>query len=58
LAFNDTYGTYQLLACADDFNIWRVSVHSIKENGEGLVMTSKESGQEVNAYKTKYMAMS
>jgi hypothetical protein len=23
-----------------------------------LVMTSKESGQEVNAYKTKYMAMS
>jgi hypothetical protein len=52
------YGTYQLLVYANDFNILRGSVHTIKENAEALVMTSKETGLEVNADKTKYMVMS
>ena len=33
-------------------------VHSIKEHAEALVVASKETGLEVNADKTKYMAMS
>ena len=34
------------------------SVHAIKKNTESLVVASKEIGVEVNADKTKYMAMS
>ena len=34
------------------------SLHAIKVNAEALVVGSKESGLEVNAYKTKYMVMS
>jgi len=34
------------------------SVHSVKENVEALIVASKEIGLEVNADKTKYMAMS
>ena len=34
------------------------NVHSIKENTEALVVTSKKTGLEVNADKTKYMVMS
>jgi hypothetical protein len=36
---------------------WAV-VHTIKENAETLAVASKENGLEVNADKTKYMAMS
>jgi sorting nexin-29 len=50
--------THQLLDYADDVNILGGSVHTIKENGEALVTASKENGLDVNADKTKYMAMS
>jgi len=52
-------GTYQLLVYADDANIMGGSVRTIQENAAlvGLV-ASKETGLEVNADKTKYMAIS
>jgi len=34
-----------------------VSVHTIKQNTDALVVASKENGLEVNADKTKYMIM-
>jgi len=34
------------------------SIHTIKKNAEPLVAASKETGLEVNADKTKYMAVS
>ena len=34
------------------------SIHTIEKNTEALVFTSKETGQEVNADKVKYMVMS
>jgi len=54
------YGTHQLLVYADDINtrILGGSVHTVKENAEALVLSSKENGLEVNADKTKYMVMS
>ena len=55
LKLNDTH---QLLVYADDVNILRWSVYTIKENGEALEVASKETGLEVNADKTKYMIMS
>ena len=54
LKFN---GTHQLLVEAD-VNILGGSVHTIKKKAEVLVVASKETGLEVNADKTKYMAMS
>jgi hypothetical protein len=51
-------GTDQILVYADDVNILRGSVHTVKENAEALVVATKESGIEVNADKTKYMIMS
>jgi len=36
--------TLQLLVYVDDFNILGGSVHTVKGNGESLVMASKESG--------------
>jgi len=51
-------GTLQLLAYADDVNILGGSVHTVKENAEGLVVAAKEIRLEVNADKTKYMIMS
>jgi len=51
-------GTHQLLAYADDVNTLGGSVHTIKENAQALIVTSKEIGLEVNADKTKYMVMS
>jgi hypothetical protein len=51
-------GTHQLLAYADDVNISGGSVHTVKENAEALVVTTKEIGLEVNADKTKFMVMS
>jgi len=55
LKFN---GTHQLLFYADDVNILGGSAHNNKENGEAMVVASKEIGLEVNADKTKYMVMS
>jgi hypothetical protein len=51
-------GTHQLLVYVDDVNMLGRSIHSIKKNGEDLVISSKETGLEVNAEKTKYMVMS
>jgi len=48
-------GTHQLLAYADDINILRGSVETVKKNAEALVAATKETGLEVNADKTKYM---
>jgi hypothetical protein len=55
LKLNDTH---QLLAYADDVNILGGSVHTVKENAEGLLVATKEIGLEVNADKSKYMVMS
>jgi hypothetical protein len=35
-------GTHQLLVYADDVNILEGSVHTVKENAEALIVTSKE----------------
>ena len=51
-------GTHQLLVYADDVNIFRGSVHTIKKNAEVLAVASKETGVQVNTDKTKYMVMS
>ena len=51
-------GTHQLLLYADDVNILGGSIHTIKENTETLIVSSKENGLEVNADKTKYRVMS
>ena len=51
-------GTHQLLVYADDVNILGGSIHTLKENAEALVATSREIGLEVSADKTKYMVMS
>jgi hypothetical protein len=46
------------LAYADDVNIVRVNIDSIKNNKETLLDSSKEVGLEVNPEKAKYMLMS
>ena len=51
-------GTHRLVVYADDFNILGGSVHTVKENGEALVVASKENELEVNACKAKFMVMS
>jgi len=51
-------GTHQLLAYADDVNILRGSVGTVKKNAEALVAAAKEIRLEVNAHKTKYMTVS
>ena len=51
-------GTHHLLVYADDVNILRGSLLTVKENAEALVVGSNEIGLEVNADKTKYMIMS
>jgi hypothetical protein len=43
-------GTHQLLVYGADVNILGGSVHTVKENAEILVVASKETGLEVNAY--------
>jgi len=42
-------GTHQLLVYANDVNILGGSVHTVKENAEALIVTSKEILLEVNA---------
>jgi len=51
-------GTHQLLAYADDVNVFGGSVDTVKKNAEALVAATKEIGLEVNAHKTKYMTVS
>jgi len=51
-------GTHQFLAYADDVNILRGGIHTLKENAETLVAATREIGLEVCADKTKYMVKS
>jgi hypothetical protein len=51
-------GRHQLPVYADYVNILGGSVHAIKENADALVVSSKQSGLEVNADKSKYKFMS
>ena len=48
----------QLLVYVDNVNTVGGSVHTMKKNAGALIVASKETGLEVNADKTKYMAMS
>jgi len=50
--------SHQLLTYADDVNILGGSIHTLKENVEGLVAFTRETELEVSADKTKYMVMS
>jgi len=50
-------GTQHLLVYADDVNILGGRVHTVKENGGPLIVSSKEIGLEVNADKSKYMVL-
>jgi hypothetical protein len=50
-------GANQLQIYADYVNILHGSVHIIKKHTEALVFACKEIGLEVNADKTKVMAM-
>ena len=51
-------GTHQLLVYADGVNILGGSVHTVKGNGEALVVASREIGLEVNVDKTECVVMS
>jgi hypothetical protein len=51
-------GAHQVLVYADDVNILGRSIHSINKNTEALVVTSKKTGLEVNAEKSKYTVIS
>ena len=51
-------GIHHILFCADDVNISRGSVHTVKKNTQALVFASKETGLGENADKAKYMVMS
>jgi hypothetical protein len=51
-------GTHQLPVYADDVNILGGSVHIIKKNTEALLVTGREIVLEVNADKTKHIAIS
>jgi len=51
-------GTHRLLVYADGVNILGGSVHTVKEDGEALVMARMETGQEVTADKSMYSTWS
>jgi hypothetical protein len=51
-------GTHQLLAYADDVNLPRDNLDTIKKNTETLIDASKEVGLEINVDKSKYMLLS
>jgi len=50
-------GTHHLLY-ADDVNLLGRSVYTVNKNTGALVVTSKETGLEVNAETNDYMVMS
>ena len=52
-------GSHRLLVYADDVRILKGSLHTYKKkNTDAFTVYSKETGLEVNADKTQYMAMS
>jgi hypothetical protein len=51
-------GKQQIFVSADDINIMRGSVHTIKKNRYILIIVSKETGLEVNSDITRYMVVS
>jgi hypothetical protein len=51
-------GTHQLLAYAEDRNLLRDIIDTIKKNTETLIDASKKVGLEINVEKTKYMLLS
>jgi hypothetical protein len=51
-------GTHQLLAYADDVNLLRDYIDTIKKNTETLIDATKQVGVEINVEKTKYMLLS
>jgi hypothetical protein len=51
-------GTYQLLVSADDVNLLRCNVNTIKIKTEAIIDTSTEVGLEVTTGDTKYMLLS
>jgi hypothetical protein len=51
-------GTHQLLAYADDVNLLKDNIDTIKKNMETLIESSKKVGLEINIEKTKYMLLS
>jgi hypothetical protein len=51
-------GTHQLLVYADDVNVLGGNVHTMKKNTQALLVSSKETGIEVNTDKTQHMVMS
>jgi hypothetical protein len=50
--------THQLLAYADDVNLLRDNMDTIKKNMETLIDASKEVGLEINVEETKYKLLS
>jgi hypothetical protein len=50
-------GTHQLLVCADDVNTLDVNKNIMKKIRETLLQFSRTVGPDVNAEKTKYMAV-
>jgi histidinol-phosphate/aromatic aminotransferase/cobyric acid decarboxylase-like protein len=51
-------GTHQPLAYADDVDLLRDNIDTIKKNTETLIDASKEVGLEINVEKTKYILLS
>jgi hypothetical protein len=51
-------GTHQLRAYADDMNLLRDNIDTIKKNTETLIDASKEVGVDVSVEKTMYMLLS
>jgi hypothetical protein len=51
-------GTHQLLAYADDVNLLRDNIDTIKNNIENLIDACKDVRLEISVEKTKYMLLS
>jgi hypothetical protein len=50
--------THQVLAYADDVNLLRDNIDTIKENAETVIDASKVVGLEINVEKAKHMLLS